>query len=264
MRLVWIGGNHPRHLSFGKRLEKEFGLAGAVIQERENLLPIPPTDLNPIDHENFVRHFSNRAKAEAKYFGDGKYPDCPLKLVESDLELSSQKTADFIENCAPDLILLFGPGLIKDPLYSQLPCPTVNLHLGLSPRYRGAATLFWPFYFLEPAYAGSTLHFIIGEVDAGAIVHQSVPKLDPSDQIHDVACKTILASTEDALTVLDIFNQKRAWKTSRQRGTGKNFLDRDFRPEHLRVIYNLFNDDIVKQYLEGNLGQKKPILMKQF
>lgn len=263
MRLIWIGGNHPRHLCFAKGVEKEFGLAGAVIQERENFVPSPSLGLDPVDHNNFVRHFRNRADAEAKYFGEWPYPDCPLHLVESETEVSSQKAADFIKRCAPDLIFLFGPGLIKDPLYSQLPCPTVNLHLGLSPRYRGAATLFWPFYFLEPAYAGSTLHFIVGEPDAGDIVHQSVPELDPNDHIHDVACKTILASLKDALKMFDIYSRKGSWRTYKQKGTGKNFLTSDFRPEHLRVIYNLYDDDIAKQYLNGNIAQKKPKLIRQ-
>ena len=36
----------------------------------------------------------------------------------------------------------------------------LNLHLGLSPWYKGSATLFWPFYFLQPNYSTPRIVFI--------------------------------------------------------------------------------------------------------
>jgi methionyl-tRNA formyltransferase len=178
--------------------------------------------------------------------------------------LNSQKTADFVQANAPDVVLIFGSKLIKDPLFSALPKNTINLHLGISPRYRGAATLFWPFYFMEPTYAGSTFHFIVSEPDAGAIIHQVLPKLVLGDKIHDVACKTIIDSAQDAVTLLAILNEKGSWKVHTQKATGKNFLESDFRPEHLRIIYTVFNDDMVDQYLQGSLKCKQPTLARQW
>jgi len=165
---------------------------------------------------------------------------------------------------SPDVALVFGSGLIKDPLLSVLPRQTLNLHLGLSPRYRGAATLFWPFYFLEPTYAGSTFHYLLTEPDAGEIVHQVTPELERDDTIHSVACKTVVASAEHCIRLLHMFEHKRGWQSYRQRGSGKNFLGSDFRPEHLRVIYDLFEDNLVALYLDGKLLSKTPTLIRQF
>ena len=39
---------------------------------------------------------------------------------------------------------------------------------------------------------------------------------------------------------------------------GKNWIGSDFHASQLRVIYELFNDDIVDRYLNGELEQKKP------
>jgi methionyl-tRNA formyltransferase len=154
--------------------------------------------------------------------------------------------------------------MVRDPLFSGLTQPTVNLHLGLSPRYRGAATLFWPFYFLEPPYAGSTFHFIVSEPDAGEIIHQVTPELHPDDGIHDVACKVVMQSAQDAVRLLEIYAEKGGWVTRKQKATGKNFLASDFIPEHLRVIYNVYNDDMVRQYLDGRLKCKMPSPYRQF
>ena len=88
--------------------------------------------------------------------------------------------------------------------------------------------------------------------------------MEVNDTIHDVACKTVIESTKDMLELLKIFQEKNYWKKFIQKGTGKNFLHNDFKPEHLRVIYDVFNDDMVKMYLEGQLKSKPPNLIKQF
>jgi len=140
----------------------------------------------------------------------------------------------------------------------------INLHLGLSPRYRGAACLFWPFYFMEPAFAGSTVHYIVYEPDAGNIVHQVTPELEREDGIHDVGCKTVIASARDIGKLLNRYAADGKWDLRTQKSTGKNFLYRDFRPEHLRVNYDLFNDRMVESYLAGNLTDRRPKLVRQF
>jgi hypothetical protein len=50
----------------------------------------------------------------------------------------------------------------------------------------------------------------------------------------------------------------------KQKNSGKNYLIKDFEPHHLNVIYTLFNDNIVDEYIKGNLGNKKPKLIKAY
>jgi len=263
MKVLWIGGDHPRHLYYINTIHRVFPLSGAIVEQRENLIPQPEPGLAPQDRDNFIRHFANRAEAEERFFGDQTRPDCPTHLVGR-AGLNSRESAEFLASIAPDVVLIFGSGLVKDPLFSSLPPQTLNLHLGLSPRYRGAATLFWPFYFMEPPYAGTTFHYIVSEPDAGDVVHQVVPKLDPSDKIHDVACKAVAESAQAALGLMRILEEKGHWERHRQRGTGRNFLASDFKPEHLRLIYNVFDDDMVRQYVEGMLTSRAPKLIRQF
>src|SRR3989344_5852857 len=263
MKILLICGSHRRHLYFVNRIQKDFDIAGCLLVQREEILPEVPKNIARLDKNNFIRHFNDRVEAEKKYFGDPVIPKTNvLKITPSNL--NSQKSVRFVALINPDIAIIFGSGLVKEPLFSMLPTNTINLHLGLAPRYRGAATLFWPFYFMEPTFAGSTFHFIVKEPDAGAIIHQVVPKLDPNDRIHDVACKTVLKSCEGIVKLLKILKSKGDLKGYKQKGTGKNFLQNDFRPEHLRVIYNVFDNDMVKQYLKGHLNSKKPRLITQY
>lgn len=262
MRVGCLLGTHARHLSFCRAVAEAADLAAAVLQGRESMLPEAPAGLGAHDRENFVRHFENRAAAEERWFGNPDPPDCAVRVVDSPDELSGRQTVDFLDRAKLDLLLVFGTGMIRDPLFSELPCPTINLHLGLSPRYRGAATLFWPFFFLEPGWAGATFHYIVQEPDAGAVVHQLVPNLDFADRIHDVASKTVLAAARDVAMLLERFERDGNLPGVAQRGTGRNFRKRDFRPEHLRVIYDLFDDDLVAHYLEGRLPAPSPDLIR--
>lgn len=263
MRILWIGGNHPRHLFYINHVAQRFPLVGALVEARENLMPQPPDGIDAKDRENFLRHFRNRAEAEARYFGEQELPSTEILKVDPG-QLNSDRSVEFIADLDPDLVLVFGCGMIREPLFGALPRHTINLHLGLSPRYRGAATLFWPFYFMEPSYAGTTFHYIVSEPDAGDVIHQVVPELELEDGVHDVACKAVVASAIAAITLLEIFQERGQWKIHRQRGTGKNFLASDFKPQHLRVLYNVFDDDIVRYYLEGELPSKEPFVFRQF
>lgn len=263
MKLMWVGGDHPRHLYYANTIHASYPIAAAIVERRGSMIPQPPAYLGEHDKANFERHFANRDDAEKTYFGEQALPDIPI-LETGKKDLNSDRSVAFVREHEPDVALIFGCGLIKGELYNALPYNSINLHLGISPRYRGAATLFWPFYFMEPAFAGSTFHHIVFEPDAGDVVHQVVPRLRPEDGIHDVACKAVIQSTKEAIDLLEILASGGEWSRHKQKGTGKNFLSDDFKPEHLRVIYDVFNDDVVKQYLEGKLPSKEPRLIRQW
>ena len=145
-----------------------------------------------------------------------------------------------------------------------MPEMSINLHLGLSPWYRGSATLFWPFYNLQPHWAGATLHKIVSEPDAGDILHHVMPKLEEGDTIHDVGAKVVIQSGIDIVKIISMLEKGNNLAFQRQKSSGKNFLIRDFEPHHLSVIYDLYDDKIVDQYLEGKLGNRLPNLVKAF
>jgi len=259
-RIAWIGGNQKRHLYYINKIVENFNVVGGIMQERKGL-PMPPSDIKTQDLINWTRHFGMREIAEDAYFGEQEEPDIKIFKVDKDT-LNESESAEFIKKLNPEIVLIFGSGMIREPLLSVLPKDTINLHLGLSPRYRGAATLFWPFYFLEPNWVGTTFHYIVQTPDGGDIIHQVRPVLDRNDRIHDVECKAVLESTTEAVTLLKMYPN---WKKFEQKPeSGKNFLESDFQPQHLRLIYSEFDNDIVRAYLDGEIKPKEPNLKRQF
>ena len=168
---------------------------------------------------------------------------------------------DFIKKLKLNIVLVYGVNIIKEPLFSTLPTLSFNIHSGIIPRYRGTACNFWPFYFLEPNWAGVTLHYLIKELDMGNIVHQVTPELEYGDSIHEVSCKAIVKISAELEKVINLLLKYEIAGIS-IKNSGKVFYYNDFRPEHLRIIYNYYNDKIVDEYLNCNIKNESPKLVE--
>jgi hypothetical protein len=261
MRLLFIGGSHPRHLYYLNRIAERFDVRAALLQKRGDMFPAVPDGASAHDSDLWVRHFQNRNAKEYEYFGAPTSPEFEHKWTAGS-DLSSLHNVVYARSFAPDVVLIFGCGMIREPLLSALPPDTFNLHLGLSPRYRGAAPVFWPQYFLEPQWAGTTMHRIVHEPDAGEILHQSAPDLGRGDTIHDVSCRAVVTAADEAVELLERMAILGHLPTVPQRATGKNFLESDFQPAHLRPIYDVWEDRIVDAYLDGLIGGREPKLRR--
>ena len=234
--------------------------------ERENIIPNIDkydTTFEETDINNFEFHFKERYRIESDYFGDLD-PSIVYKTVQSIYckknQLNSEKIIKFVQEYNADVCIVFGSGILKNELLEVLPVDTINMHLGLSPNYKGSATLFWPFYNLEPQFAGVTFHKVSNRVDAGDILHQVTPKMEYGDGIHHLSSKAVIKASEELIKLIE-FRSKNQWQYIKQKGSGKLYLSSDFKPHHLRVIYNLYNNNIVDEFLNKNLLQKKPELI---
>jgi len=264
MNYLVITGDHPRHLYYLNSIADYCNLVGAVIEKRESFVPAPPDDLNKKDHDNYLKHFRNREKYELEYFGEKKkLPACPISYFE-DSKLSEDKVINFIKQKKVDIVFIFGvldfTRRIKDRISDNI--ILINLNTGLIQRYNGDATLFWPFYFLEPNWVGATFHVLDNNLDTNNIIHQSVPLLKKGDTIHKVASKVLLQATKDAKIIIDYLENNNSALPIVKKDSGKIFFSNEFRPEHLRVIYNLFDDNLVDFYLNNEIFPTEPNLIR--
>lgn len=263
MKLILFSGDHPRHLFVNKEAIKYFDEILIIVMQREELLPNPSNDLSLHDKNLFQKHFENRYRVESKIYGDLNAHEVfrnhdPI-FIKPD-ELNSKLIAEKVKKFKADLCFIFGADLILDPVIDELPADKINLHLGLSPWYKGAATLFWPFYHLEPQFCGSTFHQITHQADAGKIIHQCVPKLFLGDTIHDVGARCVVKAKDDLNKIFSYWKKSQGFEGVLQKTTGRNWRKIDFHGSQLRVIYDLYQDKIVDNYLSGNLSNRMPRL----
>lgn len=264
MKLLLLTGSHPRHLYLVNKLA-ELGMVTAHVMEvRGAFVPEPPASLEETDRQNFIRHFADRDEAERHHFkgNDEVNLETPTLKVSRD-ELNSQQTIEWIKEQRFDLAISYGVHMLSKELLEILPEHAWNIHGGLSPWYKGNTTLFWPFYMLRPNWAGMTIHRLSARLDAGDIVHHSVPELSYGDGLHDVACKAVVQVVEDLVRIIQEIPLNRIQYTS-QKGNGKLWIGTDWIPQHLRLVYNMYNNDIVDQFLDGKLPKLDPPIISAF
>jgi len=257
MNILLIIGSHLRHKKFLETVSNKIKISAVIMEEREDSIPDPSFIRNKIDKKNFIKHFKNRELCEKKYFTiKNKIIDTDVFLIKN-IKKDQNKCKKILNKTKPNIVFSFGVSLIPSALVKIMPKYSINLHSGLTPYYKGAACNFWPFYFLEPNWAGMTFHLLSNKLDSGNIIHHTVPRLSTKDSIHDVSCKAQLKSFKDCLKIIKMIENKKI-KDHKINSNGKLFLKKDFRPEHLRIIYNLHNDDIVKKYLLKKTIKTKP------
>lgn len=264
MRVLLLTGSHPRHLFLVNQLAELGVVAAHVMEIRETFVPQPPAHLEEIDRENFIRHFADRDEAEQRHFigNDTVKVDLPTLKV-SLADLNSQQTIDWVASQSFDLAISYGVHMLSKELLEVMPEHSWNIHGGLSPWYKGNTTLFWPFFMLRPNWAGMTVHRLSARLDAGDIVHHSVPTLAYSDGLHDVACKAVRRVAEDLVHIIQEIPLDKIQYTP-QKGNGKLWVGTDWMPQHLRFVYNMYNNDIVDQFLDGKLPKLDPPIISAF
>ena len=263
MKLVLFSGDHPRHLFINKEVLNYFDKVLVIIMHREEVLRTPPSDITDHDKKLFEQHFENRYQKEVATYGHlnaREVFNSYDSIYVNPNELNTTRIATKIKDFNADFCFIFGVNLILDPVIDELPADKINLHLGLSPWYKGGATLFWPFYHLKPQFCGSTFHQITKQADAGEIIHQCVPELFPGDTIHDVGARCVVKARDDLNSILSYWKVKRKFDGMVQKTSGRNWRGADFHASQLRVIYDLYNDKIVDSYLSGSLSTRKPKL----
>jgi methionyl-tRNA formyltransferase len=232
MKIAWIGGSHPRHLYYANKINEQFPISYGIMQERESMTP-------ESDDPVIKEHYISRKEAEERYFSS---QICTWEPMFPCIKLKHEEISNVYLDA--DLILVFGCGMLNigiDPLqqYRYTSDKMLNMHLGLSPRYKGSATNFWPFYMKEPEYVGVTFHLLSGKPDEGPILHQCVPAIEKKDNMHDIMCKAIIKGTEDAICLLKGYN---IWSQSqahffKQKSLGKTWLKKDLKDVHIKALY---------------------------
>ena len=76
-----------------------------------------------------------------------------------------------------DLYIFFGSSYIKGPLVNFLiKKKAINIHMGISPYYRGADCNFWAMYDGNSHLVGATIHMLSKGLDSGAILYHAMSK----------------------------------------------------------------------------------------
>ena len=250
MRAIVLTSTFLRHQFVVNYLAEHIDLVG-VWQEEKSFRPQRYAQTDE-DHVVIQRHFAARDASEEAYFGEHAELRLEPGTVRRRLrpgQLNDPTEAALMIDLAPDVVLVFGTGILKEPIITPFDCNIINIHLGLSPYYRGSGTNFWPLVNREPEYVGATIHYLDAGIDTGPIIAHTRPEIEIGDGPHDIGNKAIQAAAavlaEAALAHVTRGRLRSVPQTQR----GRLYQRRDFNADAVRQLYSNFETGMIEEYL---------------
>jgi hypothetical protein len=181
MTITVFTSNQPRHLALIERLS---GVADRVfaVQECTTVFPGVTGDFYR-KSEVMQRYFSRVIAAEGEVFGRPRFlPGNVRSLVLKMGDLNGVEMDVFGEALKADVFVVFGASYIKGRLVEHLvERRAVNIHMGISPEYRGSSCNFWALYDGRPELVGATIHLLSKGLDSGPMLCHALPRPERGD-----------------------------------------------------------------------------------
>ena len=176
MKITVFTSNQPRHISLIKSLA---AIADEVfaVQECNTVFPGQVEDFFK-KSDVMQNYFANVMNAEKEVFGS-------ICFLPPNVQSLSLKSGDLnkldIDTLKPalksDFYVIFGSSFIKGELIEFLVSKrAINIHMGLSPFYRGSSCNFWALYDDKPDFVGATIHLLSKGLDSGSMLFHAVPE----------------------------------------------------------------------------------------
>lgn len=249
IKVAILTGNELRHRYFAAEISRSLTTVLVAYEKKANVHE--NIDFGPKGNDLVKTHFAKRAEYEHKYFNNFSTGLFGETMNLSNGAINEPFFVKRLKEIAPDYILLFGSSLIKDEILSAYPNKVINLHLGISPYYRGSGTLFWPLVDGLPECIGSTIHLAVKKIDAGGILAQVRPEIADGDTVHDLGNKTIIASVARIPQLLKDYHEGLREPQTVDMSKGKLCFRADLKPEAIAKLYFNFKNNMIYEFLKN-------------
>lgn len=181
MRITVLTSNQPRHIALIRSLAAVADEVFAV-QEVCTLFPGETADFfrkSPI----MQTYFSRVRAAEQLVFGAPRFVPRNVQTLSLRMGDLSKVPLDVLAPALQSHVyVVFGASYIRGALCDFLTAGnTYNIHMGVSPYYRGSSTNFWALYDGRPDLVGATIHLLTPGLDSGPVVFHALPAAAPVD-----------------------------------------------------------------------------------
>jgi len=249
-KIVILTGNELRHKYFRKKiaLKSEIEVLITFCESDENLIEKGAKQVSSTKRE---QHLLSREQSEKDFFEafTESIQDLSNAVPVKRGEINERAYVEEIKSLHPDLVIVYGASVLKEPLLSAFPNKILNVHLGLSPYYRGAATNFWPLVDGKPACVGATFMYIDTGIDTGEIIHQLRASYNFFDTPSTIGNRLIKDMTEVFADIIIKYDRLAKPGLPAYKAFEKFFKKKDFTEEAVEKLYLNFREGIIENYL---------------
>lgn len=181
MNITVFTSNQPRHINLINALSTMCDRVYAI-QECNTVFPGEVKDF--FNNSQVMSTYFKRVRAaEKEVFGDIRFSSpnvVHLSLKSGDLNRVPMEV--LMPALESEVYIVFGSSFIKGPLIDYLiEHRAINIHMGVSPYYRGSSCNFWAAYDGHPELVGATIHLLSKGLDSGDMLYHALPKPEAVD-----------------------------------------------------------------------------------
>jgi folate-dependent phosphoribosylglycinamide formyltransferase PurN len=97
--------------------------------------------------------------------------------------VNAPATVELLRGLDPDVVVVNGTRIISSSVLDAVGVPFVNLHMGITPAYRGVHGGYWALVDRRPDLVGTTIHLVDSGIDTGGVLVQARFAPTPRDSI---------------------------------------------------------------------------------
>lgn len=170
MKIGIISGSSLRHNALASFLNKEYEIIHFSELELKK---------DKVQNKKIKEYFTRVKLTEEEIFSGKDWSNENYKKILLPKGEINKVPKDIVGLLDCDLVVVYGSSIIKNPLYSLLSeNKLINLHLGISPEYTGAACNFWALHDDNIHFVGGTIQTLSEKLDLGKTIKYCYPKLD--------------------------------------------------------------------------------------
>lgn len=194
MKIVLLTGDAPNQKALANKVAAEFDLIGIVIEKKpgkKQKLSVNKI-LSKLKDILFYQKITNAWTNLLSYYSR-KYPSFPeseIKIVDS---INSPDVIKFVQEKAPDLVMVSGTSLIKKDFFQIKPVKgIVNLHTGLSPYIKGGPNCTnWCIATDQFHLIGNTIMWLDAGIDSGNIITTQLVNFTGDENLNEIHIKVM-------------------------------------------------------------------------
>ncbi|MEK9186633.1 MAG: formyltransferase family protein, partial [Patescibacteria group bacterium] len=254
--IILITSNQGRHHMAADYLKRNFNLLG-VVSESRRVLKSGDTP----EEDKVIKDYDREcAEKEQEYFGYAtQFPLPEEKILRIDYgTCGDPKILEWIQKLNPRYVVLFSASVVKGAILSVYKGKIINLHLGLTPYYRGWANAFWPLVNSEPECLGATIHLVTEKLDSGDVLGQSRPEnVNKDDGPRDISNKNVISGFELLIRCIRGYDEGVIVPQTQRFDAGKFYKQKDYNGAAILKLKENFINGMLKNYLENKTRRDK-------
>lgn len=159
----------------------------------------------------------------------------------------------------PDLIVAYGCSIIRGRLLEEYRGRIINVHLGLSPYYRGSGTNYWPLVNGEPEFAGVTFMHMDAGVDTGEIIHQIAARIVLGDGPAHIGNRLIADMARVCRGLILRFGELPKMPQPERTAADRLYKKKDFTEDSVAELYRQFRSGLVEDFLRNESERRAKV-----